>query len=396
MSRRRGLLYRRALNDVVHKSGTLLAARYRIERPLGQGGMGVVYQAEDLSSGAPVAVKVLKPDLLAGGPFVERLRREARAITALDHPNIVRVHDVHVAPDLAFLVMERLEGESLGAFLRRGRFLGPTVVVRLALALLDALLCAHQSGLIHRDVKPDNIFLASVDGVAVLKLLDFGLVKAITDAAAPLTATGTVLGTWQYMPPEQARGLPLDARADVYAVGACMYYALTRKRPHQAVEMEPSMFALSEVPVRRLVELRPDLDPTLAAIVERALAKDRDARPTTEELRDALLPFADGDEPALLEGPDTERTPEAELPVQRATPPPTKGLTVPLAPAWASRGATQIMAGGRLAPVRGTARMAPVGRPPAAAPNRRLLAFLLVALVLFFVGALFGRTLLAR
>jgi serine/threonine protein kinase len=274
--------------------GTLLAGRYEIGGALASGGMGVVYSARQLPLGRPVALKLLKRDLLKHGPFLERLRREARIAASLKHPNIVDVTDLVLEPDLAFLVMELLQGESFGNLIGRTPSLIPRTVANIGSDVLSALSAAHSVGLVHRDVKPDNVFIAKITGgETVAKLLDFGLVKVNdADDGTRLTATNAVLGTWQYMAPEQARGEAADARSDIYSLGACLYYALTKKRPYQAADMEASMFALSETPVPRIVELRKDVDPGLCAIIERALDKDRSRRwQSAREMLDALEPY---------------------------------------------------------------------------------------------------------
>jgi serine/threonine protein kinase len=254
--------------------GTLLAGRYRIDGVLASGGMGVVYAATQLPLGRPVAVKVLRRELLKHGPFLARLRREAHTAASLKHPNIVNVTDLVLEEELAFLVMEKLEGEVLGSLITRAVSLSGGVVAKIGRQVLHALEAAHGSGLVHRDVKPDNIFLAQSESRETVKLLDFGLVKVNDPENDKLTATNAVLGTWQYMAPEQAKGQPADARADLYALGAVLYYALTKKRPYQAAEMEASTFALSETRAPAVSELRPDIDPAFAAVIERALEKD--------------------------------------------------------------------------------------------------------------------------
>lgn len=277
--------------------GTLLAQRYRIEAALASGGMGVVYAARQLPLERWVAIKVLKPELLKHGPFLARLRREAHTAASLHHPNIVEVSDLVIEDDLAFLVMELLEGESLGSRISDAAPLPAVEVATIASHVLSALDAAHTAGLVHRDVKPDNIFLARrPDGSSVAKLLDFGLVKLdeVLDSQR-LTATNAVLGTWQYMAPEQARGEQADARADLYATGAVMYYALTKKRPYQAAEMEASMFALSPATAPSISAMRSDVPPGLVAIVERALEKDRHRRwQSAREMHEAILHLMGG------------------------------------------------------------------------------------------------------
>lgn len=270
--------------------GTLLAGRYRIDAELASGGMGVVYSATQLPLGRPVAVKVLRRDLLKHGTFLARLRREAQTAATLKHPHVVDVTDLVLEEDLAFLVMELLAGESFGAHIAQAAPVTEEVVLQVGMEALAALHAAHGVGLVHRDVKPDNIFLAKVNGGGfTTKLLDFGLVK-INDAGDDrLTADNAVLGTWQYMSPEQARGEQADVRSDVYSLGACLYYALTKKRPYQAAKLDAPMFALSEVAPPDVATLRPEVSPELAAVVHRALDKDRARRwQTAADMRNAL------------------------------------------------------------------------------------------------------------
>ncbi len=293
--------------------GTLLAGRYRIESVLASGGMGVVYAARQLPLDRAVAVKVLRHDLLKHGPFLARLRREARTAASLKHPNIVEVLDLVLEEDIAFIVMELLEGTSLGGLITKTATLDQRHVARIGKQVLTALDAAHTAGLVHRDVKPDNVFMAVENGVETAKLLDFGLVKVVDGAEDKLTATNAVLGTWQYMAPEQARGEEADARADVYALGACLYYALTKKRPYQAADMEASLFALSETPAPPLRMLRPDVDDALAEVIERAIEKDMLRRwQTAAEMLDALAPWSQ-DESTFEERPLSSAEPSSDL-----------------------------------------------------------------------------------
>lgn len=427
--------------DGVPPLGSLLGGRYRLVRMLGAGGMGVVFEADDETMERKVAVKVLRAQLLSSGPFVERLRREARAIASLRHPNVVEVYNLDVTPDLAFLAMEMLRGEPLGAALKNGPPMPVKEIAEIGCAMLEALATAHEAGLVHRDVKPDNVFLADVHGVRTVKLLDFGLVKSEVDSSV-LTATGTVLGTWQYMAPEQAHGLVVDGRADVYSTAACLYYALVGKRPYQAADMEASMFALSEVPAPSLAGLRPDVDTAFCRVIERGLDKKVAQRPTARELLEELRPFAGahvgapprpevprvagGSEtriaaaaPSMLEAcePSTERTFAQPAPdtvtavdvalaqggggteplgkaVVESTLPAISPITkaVPLAPPGLDPGEIRAPRTVPLPP----AVLAPTRRaePAAASANKRLATLVVVALVLFVVGVLVGRTFL--
>jgi serine/threonine-protein kinase len=280
------------MDDSLLCAGTVLGGAYRIVRLLGRGGMGVVYEAVQEGLGRRVAVKVLSaahdPELL------ERFRREAIAAASLGHPSIVGVTDFRVSPgEPPFLVMDLLEGESLGRRVERTGPLAPSAVVAIASQVLAALDAAHARRIVHRDVKPDNVFLTSTPTAKdVVKLLDFGIAKLAPEEAAPLTRAGEVIGTPAFMAPEQADGAQVDARTDLFAVGATMYFALTGRPPG-----EP------------LARVRPRLARGLVAVVERALSPEPASRfATAEEMRLTLaaLPVeADAPEestPTVAEG----------------------------------------------------------------------------------------------
>jgi serine/threonine-protein kinase len=273
-------------------TGSLLGGRYRIGRVLGHGGMGAVYEAVQEGLGRRVAVKVVHPHLSAQPDLVERFRREAQAAAALGHPNIVQVTDYGAGgADPAFLVMELLQGASLAQVIESEKQLPGNRVAFIASQALEALSAAHAAGIVHRDIKPDNLFLTSIAGVTdVVKVLDFGVAK-LADPSAKLTTTGAMLGTPAYMAPEQARGLDVDPRSDIYAVGACMYHALTGKFPFEGVSYNALLFAIAEKTPTAID--RPDVDPRLIAVVERAMHKDPDQRyQTAREMIAALAPWS--------------------------------------------------------------------------------------------------------
>jgi eukaryotic-like serine/threonine-protein kinase len=255
------------------RAGTMLAGRYRVIRPIGAGGMGEVYEAEQVSLGRRVAVKVLFDD---EEKALARFDHEARAMAKLAHPHVVAVIDFHRDAERPLLVMELLEGESLHRVLEREGTLSPARSIRIALEMLEALMAAHRAGIVHRDVKPSNVFLwRDPRGGETVKLLDFGLAKA---EGGPRTTAGVVVGTASYLAPEQLLGDPPDPRVDLRAVGLCLYEMLAGRKPWRSsgrydlaseiVSKEPLTFA----------ELGAPIDRELAAVVERSVAREKSAR----------------------------------------------------------------------------------------------------------------------
>lgn len=327
------------------QSGTLLGGRYRLVSRLGKGGMGEVWEAVQEGLGRRVAVKVLLPELVHEPELLARFQREAQAAASLGHPNIVQTTDfVSVPGEPPCLVMELLSGQSFARAIEGGP-MGEARVAFIAMQLLEALAVAHRAGIVHRDIKPDNVFLTSIAGVDdIVRVLDFGIAKLYGETEAPkLTMTGAVMGTPQYMAPEQARGLAVDARTDLFAVGTCMYQALTGRLPFAGNSFNALLFAIAEEAAPPVASLRANVDPRLAAIVDRAMAKDPSQRfASADEMRGALAPFAAGSTasfaPAPLPTPAVAVTPSgavATLPqagqVQVVAPPKKRVWIVPLA-----------------------------------------------------------------
>jgi len=280
----------------------VVAGRYRLDRELGRGGMGAVFAATDLESGAPVAVKVLHSALADQPDLLERFFQEARAAAALSHPNVVEVLDTGLEDHVAYIALELLEGESLGARLSRERRLSPAEALRVLLPVIDALVTAHDTKILHRDLKPENVFLAvDADGTETVKLLDFGLAKLLENAVIH-TQQGAVLGTPGYMSPEQMRGVgELTPATDVWSLGVVFFRALAGELPFP-VEDNPTMMVMkmltSETP--RLREVAPDVPPRLAAAIDLALKHSPETRHRDmRELREALLEAAEADSIAL-------------------------------------------------------------------------------------------------
>ncbi len=256
-----------------HRLGVVLRDRYRIERVIGAGGMATVYLAIH-RNGHRVALKVLRPELSVHESHRDRFVREAYVANSIDHPGAVRVLDDDVGEDgCPFLVMELLQGETLEAMSRRRARLPPREVVAIAHALCDLLVRAHACGVVHRDIKPDNIFLTAG---GELKLLDFGIARVRQDDRGTATQTGHLLGTPAYMPPEQALGRRnlIDGRTDLWAVGATMFSLLAGRAVHHADSPEEMIVRSATVPAPPLADLAPDVPAPIAAVVDRALRFD--------------------------------------------------------------------------------------------------------------------------
>ena len=255
---------------------------YRVVGMLGRGGMGGVLEVEDDNDGARYAMKSPIIDVTAGGEVTRRFAREANVLRLLDHPNLVAAVDVFVAHGQLFLVMEKVSGRTLGKALAAGP-IPPRAGLVLVRQVLDGVGYAHARGLVHRDLKPDNILLVDMGGWERVKIIDFGLVKLIGDAAAAygaasLTRSGTISGTPLYMAPEQALGRPVDARADLYAIGVITYELLTGAPPFKDPDPYVLLRQHVKVPPPPLPASAPWFTSAVNALVEGALAKNREER----------------------------------------------------------------------------------------------------------------------
>lgn len=279
-------------------SGDVVDQKYRIVRLLGEGGMGAVYEGENTRIHRRVAIKVLHSAVAGSQDAVQRFEREAQAAGRIGSEHIVEVLDLgHLENGDRYMVMEFLEGESLSERIEvRGRLQGQGVA-QIVVQLLDGLQAAHEAGIIHRDLKPDNVFLlASRSGHRdFVKILDFGISKFNTvNGEFSMTRTGAVMGTPYYMSPEQAKGnRNVDLRADLYAVGVILYEALAGEVPFKAETFNELLFKIVLESAVPLTEKVPELDPALAAIVEKAMARDpvqryQSAREMQQALRDWL------------------------------------------------------------------------------------------------------------
>jgi serine/threonine protein kinase len=268
--------------------GSYLDDRYLVKRLIGEGGMGLVYEAEHVEIGRRVAVKVLHAIYTRQPEVVARFRAEARAATRIGHPHIIEVLDSGTTVDGAvYFVMEYLQGTNLSDLIRSTGPLPQRRAVAIAREVCQALAAAHKAGIVHRDMKPENVFLLEREGHPdFVKVLDFGIAKTL-DAASErvgrLTSPGIAMGTPEYMAPEQAAGLPTDHRVDIYAVGAMMYEMLTGRVPHEGGNVMEILTKKATQLAPPVGQLRPDIHRDLERLIMRMLAMKPDERPQTME-----------------------------------------------------------------------------------------------------------------
>ena len=274
--------------------GTVLGRKYRIERILDTGGMGVVYAATQLALDRPVAIKILLPVYAQNPDIARRFLTEARVAARLKHPHVVDVIDVAEEDDgTAYLVLEFLEGETLEALIARAGRLSASHCADILLPVMDALALAHARAVVHRDIKPGNVFIARGEAGEVPKLLDFGIAKVKSDTFHG-TASGTVLGTVYYMAPEQARGeTKLSPTADVWSMAVVWYECLSGTLPFDGPNPNAVLFNITSGARAPLVDHAPDAPDSLIVLIERALSRDPESRPAdmgafAREVRAAL------------------------------------------------------------------------------------------------------------
>jgi eukaryotic-like serine/threonine-protein kinase len=268
------------------KPGQTLLGRFKVERELGRGGMGAVYLAHDAQLGETVALKVIASAVCCDNlGAVERFRREASAARKVTHPNVIRIHDLGSDSGVVFISMEYFPGMTLAQLLSRRGALPLDEALEILAQAADGLSAAHRAGVIHRDLKPQNVL---VDASRRVKLIDFGLAKS--SFMEGMTATGLILGTPEYMAPEQIRGRPVDARTDVYAFGCVAYHTLCGQPPFRGDSPIAVGFMHCTQTPTPLRQHRPDVPPPLEAAVLRALAKEPAHRfEGVDEMKRAML-----------------------------------------------------------------------------------------------------------
>ncbi|MDR0837767.1 MAG: Stk1 family PASTA domain-containing Ser/Thr kinase [Propionibacteriaceae bacterium] len=301
----------------------MLGDRYRLEEVIGRGGMAEVWRAQDTRLGREVAIKRLRTDLSSDPTFQARFQREAQSAAGLNHPNIVSVYDTGTQIDpnsgisIPFIVMELVKGETLRDVLHQDEPITPKQAFEYLTGVLSALSFSHSKGIIHRDIKPANVMITT-DGV--VKVMDFGIARAVSDTTATMTQTAAVIGTAQYLSPEQARGETVDARSDIYSTGCLLYELLTGRPPFTGDSPVSVAYQhVREVPLPPS-QLEPLVTPAMDAIVMTALAKD----PATRyQSADDML----ADVNRLLGGTPVQAKVPDEAETQLLPPPPGPRLT---------------------------------------------------------------------
>jgi tRNA A-37 threonylcarbamoyl transferase component Bud32 len=374
--------------------GTVIGERYKLERVIGEGGMSAVYAAEHVHMHKKLAVKILTAEMSDVPEAVARFKREAQAASRIEHPNIVAATDFGELPDGSFfLVLELVEGPALRDAIAAGP-LPAARALHIARQIADALARAHSLGIVHRDLKPENVMLAEKDGAAdVVKILDFGMAKMAPkdlsrSVAAPLTQVGLVYGTPAYMPPEQAMGAAVDARADLYALGVILFEMLAGHRPWD----DEDKTALLRKHISEPVPPVPNAPPQLEAMVHKLMAKQAgDRYATADEVVAAIdaLPPADAPEASFVPPLKTLPLAAAAAPAPAAQPPPPAPGAQPPPPGWFERARSRIARAA--APVLDRLdRALPLDRVPLKIPRRQKLWVVLgaAALWLLFAGGL--------
>jgi serine/threonine-protein kinase len=321
--------------------GQMITPTLRLNRLLGRGGMGSVWLADQLALQTQVAVKFLSPEMAASPDAIERFKREATAAAQIRSPHVVQTLDHGITPEgVPYIVLELLEGEELGARMEREPRLPVALVALVVSQACKALAKAHSLNIVHRDIKPDNLFLVDVDGEPFVKILDFGIAKKTDENSLKMTSTNAMIGTPYYMSPEQAfSSKDVDARADLWALAVVAYYALVGDVPFSGETVGAICLAIDKAQYTPVTRLRPELPPALDAWFARAFARKLEKRfASAREMADAFQ-AAVGEE-----------------------------VSGPMSAAWASRGASTL--------------------PPAPTRSRWLLPALFVGMLLALGGGL--------
>jgi serine/threonine-protein kinase len=319
----------------------VVAGKYRLVRVLGEGGMGIVYEAHHVRLRQRLAIKMVRPVLATRNNIVLRFEREARAAAQLRSVHAAKVIDVDATADgVPYIVMEFLEGQSLSSLLEAEHRLGIQDVIGWVLETCCAIGEAHDLGIVHRDLKPSNLFLASESGRSVVKVLDFGISKLADESETSLTTTQVTLGTPNYMSPEQVRSArEVDARTDVWSLGVILYELLTGQVPFKGTSPSAVLAAIVADPVSSMLELRPDIPRGLDAVVLKALSKRAgDRYGDVRALAAALTPFAKLDPfvtaelAEMMKGGSRVTPPAGSLSLGKGEPDVT--AAAPTAPGW--------------------------------------------------------------
>ncbi|MGH7636662.1 MAG: protein kinase domain-containing protein, partial [Gemmatimonadaceae bacterium] len=262
--------------------GTIIADRYHVLRKLGEGGMGTVYLAEHVKMGRKSAVKVMNPAMVNDADAISRFNREAANASKISHPNVAAVYDFgETSEGLIYLAMEFVEGPPLTKIIEESGALPAIRAADIARQTADALSVAHDMGIVHRDLKPDNIMLAkNRDGSDCVKVVDFGIAKVANNESQKVTRTGLVVGTPEYMSPEQLAGDKLDGRSDIYSLGLVAFAMMTGKLPFPGETVQESMIARLTDEPKRLIEMKPDVNwpPAVQVVMDKALQRDFETR----------------------------------------------------------------------------------------------------------------------
>jgi serine/threonine-protein kinase len=374
--------------------GSIVADRYHVVRKLGEGGMGQVYLAEHVKMGRMSALKVMNPAMVKNADAISRFNREASNASRINHPNVADIYDFGETPDgIIYLAMEFVDGPPLRNLIEEAGPLPPGRAAAIVRQTADALAAAHELGIVHRDLKPDNIMVArGRDGSDLVKVVDFGIAKAADNAAQKVTRTGLIVGTPEYMSPEQLAGDTLDGRSDIYALGLVAFNMLTGRLPFPAETVQESMIMRLTEPPRTLADMRPDVGwpGDVQAALDRALERDASLRFTSasefgaalSQALERMASVADRSttpmpRPAPADAPDKEPAAHNSVPPTRVRrgPAPSEGaLEPPRRRLPAALGAGGLVLVGVLAtamvmrrdgPKLGdTVNVTPAGRPP--------------------------------